>query len=96
MIRIVALLAFVAALGAGCTHNPPPTPVGPTSDASAPGGCAALCQHRSQLGCSTAAPTAAGATCLDVCRNATDPAGPIQWDLVCRTGATDCNETGCQ
>lgn len=104
----VAVIAIVVALGAfgcsGCNHNPSPTPapVGPTLDAAAPAACqgneptcACLCEHRTRLGCRSAEPTPAGHTCLEVCANATDPGGPIQWNLGCRIRSSDCAEASC-
>lgn len=90
-----ALMALALACALSCVPHPSPTPVGPTVDGAAPGGCAGLCEHRAKLGCATAQPTAAGADCMSVCRNSTDPAGPWQWDLACRTAASSCAETGC-
>lgn len=104
--KLLALVSvFVAASAFNCTpHNPPPTPVGPALDAAAPAAvcqgneptCACLCEHRSRLGCRTAEPTPGGHTCLEVCANATDPAGPIQWSLSCRIASSNCAESGCQ
>lgn len=102
--KLLALVSvFVAASAFNCTPHPAPVPVTPSLDAAAPSDacqgneptCACLCEHRLRLGCRSAEATPGGHTCLDVCANATDPAGPIQWDLACRVGAATCAEVGC-
>lgn len=84
---VVLLLGLV-----GCPHNPTPGP-GPIAVDAASGDtpCAAYCQLAdSQLHCTFAAPTAGGASCMDVCRNSNDPGGPVQWDFSCRLSQTTC------
>lgn len=97
--KLILVLVVVLAGAAcnGCTHNPPPTPTPVTAVDAGDLSCAALCEHRSRLGCRTAEPTPGGFTCIDVCANANDPAGPIQWDMGCRVTTTSCDaEARCQ
>ena len=76
----------------GCPHPlPGPGPI--TVDAGVGDTpCATYCQLAdSTLHCTFAAPTAAGAGCIDVCRNANDPGGPVKWDFSCRLSQTSCD-----
>lgn len=89
-----ALWVFLLCGSGNCgTVKPVPTPSAPCAGVACT--CADLCDHRGRLGCSTAEPTPGGKTCLDVCRNATDPAGPVMWDLGCRAHAETCEEVNC-
>lgn len=85
------MLAVVVAIGCcqGCHPGPKPV-VKPAADAAPtpPAGtatCLDLCRHETALNCPAAAPTPAGATCVDVCIN--NQNGPAPWDLDCRTSA---------
>jgi hypothetical protein len=93
--RIVMLLA---ALALGCCAHVPPPPPGPAAATCAEHvcTCADVCEHGTRLGCDWAEPTERGATCQTVCRNATDPAGPIVWDLDCRAHSATCDVSSCQ
>jgi hypothetical protein len=92
-LALSALLFLALSAFSGCPHNPTPSPTPVTADAApvADTPCASYCQLvDTKLHCTFAAPTAAGASCLDVCRNANNPAGPIAWDFTCRLSKTSC------
>lgn len=96
MNRVAFLLVTFFALGmaggwSGCIHNPEPAP-GPVVKIDAGDTpCATYCQLAdTTLHCKFAAPTAAGASCMDVCRNANDPIGPVTFDFSCRLSQTSC------
>jgi hypothetical protein len=104
-VKRFALLAvvMVAALGCqGCPWTDPPV-VHPSGAAGAPapdwnGGpatCLDFCRRGSVLNCAWAQPTAAGATCVEVCAN-NQKVAIAPWDLDCRTAATNCNPPKCQ
>lgn len=94
-----ALLFFLALLiTLSCTPRPPVPPVGPTDvDASIADAadearrptCADVCARLSALHCPEAETTAAGATCLDVCRNV-QSSGVAGWNLSCLSNAKSC------
>lgn len=95
MKRVWSLFAvfFVVGFTGGwsCIHNPEPAPAPIVKVDAGDTPCATYCQLAdTTLHCTFAAPTAAGASCLDVCRGANDPAGPIRWDFSCRLSATAC------
>lgn len=73
--------------------TPPPTPAQACAGTACT--CADVCSHGDALACGWAKPTAGGATCLTVCRNANDPAGFIRWDLGCRAHSATCDESAC-
>lgn len=88
MKRFLALLFFTVT-AAACTHNGPvPTSLDGGNAGDTP--CASYCQLSQRLGCTWAQPTAAGADCITVCRDANTAAGPIQWSFTCRLAATSC------
>ena len=84
-------LTFLLFSLVGCVPHPAPGPGPITVDAGTDTPCATYCQLAdTKLHCKFAAPTAAGAGCIDVCRNANDPGGPVQWDFSCRLSQTSC------
>lgn len=90
MKAIVLLLALAAGCGT-IKPKPDPGPVCIDHDCT----CADVCAHAAAMACDWAAPTDAGHSCLEVCRNAIDPQGPIRWDLSCRAHADSCELPGC-
>ncbi|HVZ89616.1 MAG TPA: hypothetical protein VHG72_21825 [Polyangia bacterium] len=96
MKRIGLLFGLVVLLASceGCWH-PAPTPVTPNKDASATADgsytatCQGVCALGASLGCAFAAPTPAGASCVDVCLNF-QAANITPWSLACRAAATSC------
>ena len=96
MNRVALLLVLFFSVGlaggwSGCIiHNPEPAPNNVTVDAGDTP-CATYCQLAdSTLHCTFAAPTAAGASCLEVCRADNDPIGPVRWNFSCRLSQTTC------
>ncbi len=84
-------LLLAAALSlAMCDTPPAPTPTPEPAPKPLPGEftCATACEQFRYLGCSEAAPTPAGATCVEVCENA--QASPAPLDLGCIVRAGSC------
>lgn len=76
------VFAVVLLLGCGEIKPIPTPPAGPYS-------CETACERGADLGCAYAAPTPAGASCGEVCRNV-QSSGFLRWDLECRTLAPSC------
>jgi hypothetical protein len=70
---ITLVLAF-----SGCATFPPVTTTAT---------CETACLHGHNLGCDWATPTKMGASCLDVCENASRT---VPWDVQQLTSATAC------
>jgi hypothetical protein len=84
-------LSFVLLFALSGCPRPMPGPSPVTVDAGTDTPCATYCQLAdTQLHCKFAAPTAAGAGCMDVCRNSNDPGGVVRWDFSCRLSQTSC------
>lgn len=100
--KISILAALTALVCAGCPSTPVPNPPpGPDADAAPdipdiPGDadaasnatCSSWCKHAAALKCPSAAPTKAGATCVEVCTNV--QSGPVKFNLRCRSTAKTC------
>jgi len=84
----LALLFFAATTS--CVHPAPPPTSLDAGNGDTP--CASYCQLSQRLGCTWAQPTAAGADCITVCRDANTAVGPIQWNFTCRLAATSCGD----
>lgn len=86
------LLAALMLLALGCHPLPPPAPI-PPPDPTDPWDsritCADVCRHEADLGCEAARPTAAGASCVEVCGNV-QASGVVRWALGCRARAATC------
>jgi len=80
-----SLSAFLFALCISCRPAPVPTP----NPVGAPT-CKDVCARLADLKCEAAKPTPEGATCEDVCKNATSADSPIAWNLGCRRDAGTC------
>lgn len=78
-----ALLVLAVALAACPPKPPPPEPL-PKSFS-----CADVCKREERLGCEAARPTAAGASCTEVCESVRE-SGVVFWDLGCRARAATC------
>ena len=84
-------LAFALLIFVGCTLHPSPPPTALDGGTTGDTPCATYCQLAdTKLHCTFAAPTAAGASCIEVCRGANDPIGPLVWDFNCRLSKTSC------
>jgi len=81
-------LLLAAALSLAMCDAPPPAP--PPNPGPLPGEftCAIACDQFRFLGCSEAAATPAGATCVEVCDNA--QASPAPLDLGCIVRSQSC------
>lgn len=78
-------LFVAAALLVSCVT---PGPVPPTPTAT----CASVCAHGVELGCTWAEETPKGATCEEVCENASRV---VPWNLDCLAAATECGPRVC-
>lgn len=99
---LTALLASTCELGP--FPKPPPSPEPPSPwdgpadaapvpedlDAAAHTPCYRACKKLEQLGCPEAKPTAAGATCTQVCVN-TESSGVVTMGPECVAGAESCS-----
>lgn len=86
-----AFLILWATLAASCASScvtVPPKPTPPVDFT-----CAAVCSHGAELGCVYATPTKGGASCVQVCENAT--AAGQMWRLSCLAAATTCDPLAC-
>ena len=97
LLTIGLLVFFGSCNGCGTTPvpNPPPGPT-PITDAAPPArdDCDLACNRGAVLGCAWAAPTALGATCADVCRNAQYV---LPWNTACIITASSCSASdNCQ
>lgn len=98
---ISALLASTCEVGPFPKPAPQPEPTSPwdtladaapptdDTDAAAHTPCYAACQQLAKLGCSEAKPTAAGATCTQVCMNA-ESSGIVSINSSCVAAASTC------
>ncbi len=89
--RPLQVFALAAAAFVGCASCRS-TPIAP--DDVVDGGddpCARACQRLATLGCAEAAPTDAGATCVEVCRN-TEASGVVSLDPACVANIATCDE----
>lgn len=88
-------LAFFALMLAACSKPgpiptpPPPPPAVVDAGSSGTASCESFCRHGKDLGCSWAAATPQGHTCIEVCTNVLK-GGVIVWNLGCRTMAPSC------
>ena len=84
-----ALAVAVSATLIWCsTQAPAPAPAPPPDPGALT--CATACENLRKLGCEEAAPTADGATCVEVCQNANNlPVACITRALSC-PAAEDC------
>lgn len=80
--KTLMLLAALAAAQCNPSPAPPPKPL--------PGEftCADACENLRRLGCASAAPTPHGATCVEVCENAS--ASPAPLPVACIVRADSC------
>ena len=76
-------LGLLVALLAAC--GPLPGPVDPPAVPT----CETACDRAAELGCAHARPTAAGASCVEVCESV-QASGFLRWDLRCRSVAASC------
>ena len=99
---LVALLASSCELGPFPKPPPQPEPPSPWDsahdaappdedvDAAAHTPCYQACQRLKALGCPEAEPTAAGATCTQVCTNA-ETSGVVSFNPTCVARAQSCS-----
>jgi hypothetical protein len=89
-VRPLALTAFLAALLASCASCRS-TPVAPDVADAGEDACARACGRLAALACPEADTTDAGATCVEVCRNA-EASGVVTLEPDCVADAATCDD----
>jgi hypothetical protein len=90
-VRPLGLTAVFAAVLVSCASCRS-TPVAPdVADAGEDDACARACGRLAALGCPEAEPTDAGATCVEVCRNA-EASGVVTLEPDCVADAATCDD----
>lgn len=78
---LLPIFLFSVCVACGPLPGPVDPPAVPT--------CETACDRARVLNCAYAHPTAAGASCVEVCENV-QTSGFLKWDLGCRSVAASC------
>jgi len=83
-----SLGVLVASIVISCSPLDPVAPSLKDLDTRGPS-CSSACDHQVQLGCDVGRPTPSGASCQEVCANATSSG--YDWPLQCLDSALECD-----